>query len=118
MVDPTPNVTITALNTQIFDSPLSLRCDVTTVAGIGNSVDIVWIKEDTEVLRENDTIGEPIRNATMMLYMSHYYSNITSFQVAKNNVVYYCQAVINTSPAVNNSDNYTLNVTGKYVYNV
>ena len=113
-VVPTPNVTIAVLNDQIISTPLSLRCDVTTVMGISSSVDIVWMKDDTEILRENDTIGDPISNATVM-YTSHYY-NVTTLRITDDNITYYCQAIINTSPMVNNSGSYTLNVIGEYVY--
>ena len=109
--DPTPNVTITAINVQIFDNVLSLRCDVTTEVGIGSSVNIVWIKDNTEILRENDIKGETINNATAMLYISHYYSNVSSL---KKTSVYFCQAVIDTNPVVNNSAIYTLNISGEY----
>ena len=113
-VVPAPNVTIAALNSQIINGSLLLRCDVTTVVGIGRSVDIVWMKEDGEILRENDTKGEPISNASLMLYTSYYFNNITTLQMINDNDVYYCQAIINTNPLVTNSDSYTLNVIGKY----
>jgi len=108
---PTPDVTVTALNNQTIGIPLSLRCNVTTVSGINSSVDIVWIKNDTEIERENDVLGYPINNATM-LYKSFY--NITLLQMIDNSTTYHCQAVINTSPLVNNSDDYILNVIGEF----
>ena len=82
--------------------------------GIDSSVDIVWMNGSEEILRENDTKGEPINNATLMFYTSYYFNNITTLQMINDNDVYYCQAVINTNPLVDNSDNYTLNVIGEY----
>ena len=107
-VVPTPNVTITVLSDQ--STFLSLRCDATTVMGISSSVDIVWMKDDTEILRENDAEGDPINNATVMLYTSHYYNNVT---MTDDNTTYHCQAIINTSPTVKSSDNYNLHVIGE-----
>ena len=103
---PAPNVTINVLS-----DDQSLRCDVTTVMGINRSVDILWMKDDTEVLRESDAAGDPINNATLMLYRSHYhyYRNVSA------NTSYRCQAIINTSPVVNNSDSYNLHVIGECI---
>ena len=103
-VVPAPEVTITRVL-----SSLSLRCNVITVMGIG-TLDILWMKDDTEILRDNDAVGGPINNATLMLYTSHY--NIT---MPNDNIMYSCQAIINTNLMVNSSDNYTLHWTGESV---
>ena len=103
-VVPAPNVTIIVLSDQ---SPLLLRCNVTTVMGINSTVDIVWTKDDTEILRENDVIGSSINNATVMLYTSHY--------IPDDNATYSCQAIINTNPVVNSSDNTYVYLTGESV---
>ena len=104
-VVPAPEVTITRVL-----SPLSLRCNVITVMGI-STLDIVWMKDDAEILRNNDAVGGPINNATLMLYTSHY-DNIT---MPNDNIMYSCQAIINANLMVNSSDNYTLHWTGESV---
>ena len=112
-VVPTPNVTIVALDDQTIGTPLSLRCDVTAVMGINSTIEFVWMKDDKEILRENDTKGNPTNNATMMLYTSHYYNNVTTLRMTDDKTSYHCQAIINASPVVNSSDSYTLNVIGE-----
>ena len=107
---PTPDVIVTAFDNQTIGSPLLLRCDVITVSDINSSVDIVWIKDNIEIKRVNDVLGYPINNMTI-LYTDFY--NITLLQMIDDNTTYQCQAVINTSPLVNNSDDYTLNVIGE-----
>ena len=87
---------------------LSLKCDITTVKGINDSMDIIWMKNNEEILRENDKVG--YSKGTSTLYTSLY--NITLLKMIDDDITYYCQAVINTSPSVNNSDNFTLNVIG------
>ena len=107
---PAPDVNVAVVGNETVGSSLSLQCNVIVVKGIDSSVDIVWMRDGTEVLRENDLMRYPF-NETRLLYTSHY--NITLLQMSDNDTMYSCQAVINTSPSVNNSDNYTLNVTGK-----
>lgn len=107
---PTPDVIVTVLGNQTIGNPLLLKCEVITVSGINSSVDIVWIKDDIKIKRMNNVPGYPINN-TIILYTSFY--NITPLQMIDDNTTYHCQAVINTSPLVNNSDNYTLNVIGE-----
>ena len=112
---PSPNVTLTALSQTVLGSPLLLQCNVTMVNGINSSVVIVWMKDGTEIenVTMNNTMGQPINNETLLLYTSSY-SNVTQLQMNDNNTIYYCQAVINKFPLANNSDNYTLNLTGEY----
>ena len=105
-VVPTPNVTIVALNTPTVGSILSLRCDVTTEVSIDSGIDIVWMKEGAEVLRENDTNRDVISNAK--LYTSYY--NMTTLKLTDDNDVYHCQAIVKKNPLINNTDHYTLHV--------
>ena len=110
-VVPTPDVTITALNNQIVGSALSLICNVTTVRGIHSSVDIVWTKDDKIIEQNNAVMNQSIYNGTLMLHTSIY--NISVLEMTDDNSTYQCQGVINTNPSVKNSNNYTLNITGK-----
>ena len=107
---PASDVSVAVVDDEIVGSSLSLQCNATVLKGINSSVDIIWMRDGTEILRENDSMGYPF-NETRLLYTSYY--NITLLQTNDNDTMYSCQAVINTSPLVNNSDNCTLNVTGK-----
>ena len=109
-IAPTPDVSVAVVGDEIVGSSLSLQCNATVLKGINSSVDIVWMRDGTEILRENNSMGYPF-NETRLPYTSYY--NITLLQTNDNDTMYSCQAVINTSPSVNNSDNCTLNVTGK-----
>ena len=83
--------------------------------GIDDSVDIIWTRDDgEEVLTENDVVGHPVNSRGILLYTSLY--NITMLQMIDDDTTYYCHAVINTSPLMNNSENYTLNVFGEYIH--
>ena len=82
--------------------------------GINGSMDIIWTTDDGEVLTENDAAGRPVNNTGLVLYTSLY--NITMLQMIDDNTTYYCHAVINASPSVNNLDNYTLNVFSEYIH--
>ena len=105
-------MTLTALDhPTVSGSPLLLQCNVTMVSGINGSVDIVWMKDNAEIKRVNNIVGHPINNGTLLLHTSSY--KIRQLQMNDNNAIYHCQAVINTSPLVNNSDEYIPNVTGK-----
>ena len=52
---PTPNVSITILNTQTVGSELSLKCDVTTVRGVTSNAEIVWMRNDTAIEEMNNS---------------------------------------------------------------
>ena len=111
-VVPAPTVNTVVIGNETVGSSITLKCNATVVKGINSSVDIIWIKDDTEVLRENDTVGYPVNGRKLLLYTSYY--NITLLQMSDNDTVYNCQAVINTNPLKKNSMNYTLNVIGEY----
>lgn len=106
-----PDVSVGVDGNEIVGSSLSLQCNATVVRGINSSVDFIWMRDGAEVLMENNSMGYPLSNPTRLQYTSHF--DILSLETSDNGNMYSCQAVINTSPSVNNSDNYTLDVTGK-----
>ena len=79
--------------------------------GVNSSVDFIWMNDDGEILREINTV-EHQENSTRLIYTSYY--NISLLEITDDDTTYSCQAVINTNPAVNDSNSYTLNLTGKY----
>lgn len=103
---PSPNVTLTALN-QSIGHPLSLRCDVNIVRGIASSVDIVWKVNGTTLKQQDGNISE---NRT---YVYYYYNASMNLTVDDNNTVYQCEVIVNASPPISNTDNFTLSVIGK-----
>ena len=109
---PAPTVSVDFIGSKRAGSSVSLECNVTAVKGINGSVDIIWTRDDGEGLTEYDVDGYPVNNTGLLLYTSLY--NITMLQMTDDNTTYHCQAVINTSPLVNNSDSYTLNVLSEY----
>ena len=113
LVVPAPTVSVGVIGSEMVGSSVSLECNVTSVKGIKGGVDIIWIKDDTEVLRENDVVGYPVNNTGLSIYRSLY--NITMLQTIDDDTTYHCQAVINTSSLVNNSDNCTLNMIGEHI---
>ena len=115
-VVPAPAVNITVLNKHnpTIGSPLLMECSVTTVRGINGSVDIVWMKDDTEIFRADDVVGKLNETRGLMLYTNSY--SISTLQMTDNNTTYYCQAKINASSFASCSQSkYILNVTCEYV---
>ena len=111
-VAPAPKVNVTVVGSETVGSSLSLKCDITVVNGINGSVEVVWMKDDEEVSRENDTVG--YLEEGLIWYTSYY--NITMLNMSDDNITYQCQAIISTvatGASVKNSDNYTLNLIGK-----
>ena len=108
---PTPTVNVNAIGNETAGSSLSLKCNAIVVKGINSSVDFIWMNDDGEILREINTV-EYQENSTRLIYTSYY--NISLLETTDDDTMYICEAVINTNSAVNNSDSYTLNVTGKY----
>lgn len=106
-----PKVNVVSIGNQVVGNPLSLTCKVTTVRDTNGSIDIIWMRDGTEILRDNNKEGHPI-NDKVMLYTSYY--NITQLQMIDDDTTYNCQAVINTSPPVNSTGNHTLKVIGGF----
>ena len=89
----------------------SLECNVTAVRITNGSVNITWMKEGREVSKDYHKVGHTVNDTGFLLYTSYY--NITMLQMSDNDTTYHCQAVINTSPSVKNSSNFTLNALGE-----
>ena len=110
---PAPTVNVGGIGSEIAGTSISVECNVTAVNGINGSMDIIWTRDDEEVLTENGVVGYPVNDTGLLLYTSLY--NITVLQMIDDDITYHCQAVINTTPMMNNSDNYTLNVLSEYI---
>ena len=111
---PTPTVSVAVLTNQTAGEPLTLYCNVTTVKGITSSVDIMWLVDGLQL-----EIADPNVSLTsdgMQLYMTSY--TIEQLRASDNERVYQCRVKIGSDPLVMASYNFTLNVTGKYVYSL
>ena len=108
---PTPNVNVTAPNTQTVGQSLTLQCEVTTVSGITSRLDIVWSSDGTVLRRINDTTATAMDNS--LVYTDSY--TISQLNTTDDGRVIQCEVVINTSPSVMASNSTTLDVTGTYV---
>ena len=106
---PTPNVTVTAPNTQTVGQPLTLQCEVTTVRGITSRVDIVWSSGGIELNRTNGVSSTTMDNS--LVYTDSY--NISQLSTTDEGRVIQCEVVINASPIVMANNSVTLDVTGK-----
>jgi len=109
---PTPNVTVTAPNTQTVGQSLTLECSVTTVRGITSRVDIIWSSDDTELERmEGVNVSSTTDNS--VVYTDTY--NILQLSTNDDGREYHCEVVINTSPPVMANDSVALKLTGQCV---
>ena len=107
---PTPNVTVTAPNTQIVGQSLTLQCNGITVRGITSRVDIVWNSNGTELERMDNVSSTTMDNS--LVYTDSY--TISQLSTTDEGRVIQCEVVINASPSVMASDSTTLDVTGEY----
>ena len=106
---PSPNVTVTASNTQIVGQSLTLECSVTTVRGITSRVDIIWSSDGRELERmEGVNVSSTTDNS--VVYTDTY--NISQLSTTDEDREYQCEVVINTSPSVMANDSVTLDVMG------
>ena len=108
-VVPIPDVTTDAPEFQMVGQSLTLECNVTTVRGITNRVDIVWSSGGTELERTNGVSSTMMGDS--LLYTDFY--TISQLNTIDEGRVIQCEVVINASPSVMASDNITLDVTGK-----
>jgi len=106
---PTPNVTVTAPNTQIVGQSLTLECSVTTVRGITSTVDIIWSSDGTELKRMEGVNVSSITDNSVV-YTDTY--NISQLSTTDDGREYQCDVVINTSLLVMANDSVTLDVMG------
>ena len=107
---PTPNVMITAPNTQTVGQSLTLQCVVTNVRGITSRVDIVWSSRDLELQRMNNVSLTTMDNS--LVYTGSY--TISQLSTTDHGRVIQCRIANNASQSVMASDSITLNVTGEY----
>ena len=84
---------------------------MTTVRGITSRVDIVWSSDGLESQRINGTKAMLSNNVSVM-YTSTY--TIPLLSTTDDGRVYQCEVVINTSPPVMATDNFTLDVIGLF----
>ena len=116
----TSSVSVTALSNQMtVGQPLILQCSVTTIRDINSRVDFVWISNGTELERVEGVIGVS-STSNLAVYTDHYI--ISQLSIADNNSLYTCEVIINRSPLISATGNFTLN-TGKVnacntVYNI
>ena len=109
VIVPIPSVSVAILTNQSVGEPLTLYCNVTTVRGINSTVNIIWLRDGSEL--EMQDINSPITSNNMQLYMTSYM--IDHLSATDNKRVYQCRVLIYSNPLVMASNNLTLNVTGK-----
>ena len=107
---PTPDISVTAPNTQTVGQSLTLQCEVITVRGITSRVDIVWSSGGTELQRMNNVSSTTMDNS--LVYTDSY--TISQLSTTDEGRVIQCEVVINASPPIQEVDNIALDVTGKY----
>ena len=91
-----------------------LQCEVTTVRGITSGVDVVWNRDGAEVER---IMGLSVTSTTAnTVVYRHSYNTLEPLRLNDTDTVFQCEVMINTNPPVMDSDNFTLEVTGKLNY--
>ena len=106
---PSPNVTVTASNTQTVGQSLTLECNVSTVRGITSTVDIIWSSDGSELERmEGVNVSSTTDNS--VVYTDTY--NISQLSTTDDGREYQCEVVINTSPPVMANNSVRLDVMG------
>ena len=105
-------VKLTALETQLVGEPLTLECNITTVAGINDTVDIVW-SSNNEILTVNENVNITFTENTSAVFVDFY--EILQVTTAEEGRVYQCQIRINQDPPLISENFTTLNVTGNYL---
>ena len=99
-VAPHPDINVTAIN-QNIGSQLSLRCDVNTVRGVANKLDIVWLTGGEVIAKYIDSENLTENKTRYTLY----YNGSRELTLDDNNTVYQCRVSIN-----NEASNLILNV--------
>ena len=94
----------------MIGQPLILQCSVTTIRDINSRVDFVWISNGTELERVEGVTGVSSTN-NLAIYTDHYI--IPQLSIADNNSLYTCEVIINRSPLISATGNFTLNIPGK-----
>ena len=104
---------IAANNQMTIGQLLILQCSVTTIRDINSRVDFVWISNGIEVERVEGVTGVSSIN-NLAIYTNHYI--IPQLSIADNNSLYTCEVIINRSPRISATGNFTLNITGKVMH--
>ena len=103
-----------AVNNQTeVGQPLILQCSATTIRDINSRVDFVWISNGTELKRVEGVTGVSSTN-NLAFYTDHYI--ISQLSIVDNNSLYTCEVIINRSPLISATGNFTFNITGKVMY--
>ena len=102
------------VNNQTIGQPLILQCSVTTIRDINSRVDFVWISNGTELERVEGVTGDISSANNLAIYTNHYI--ISQLSIADNNSSYTCEVIINRSPLISATGNFTLNITGKVMH--
>ena len=106
---PTPNVSVTAPDTQTVGQSLTLQCEVTTVRGITSGVDIVWSSGGMELNRTNDVSSVMMGNS--LVFRDSY--NISMLTTSDDDRAFQCRGMINVDPSIFADNDLSLNVTSK-----
>ena len=112
IVVPTPDVSVTAPNTQTVGQSLTLQCEVTTVRGITSRVDIVWSSDGTVLRRTNGATATSMDNS--LIYTNSY--TISQLSTTDDGRVIQCEVVININPPVMASNSVMLDITSEFYY--
>ena len=108
LIVPIPVVQIKKLGNNTLGSmigdPLTLDCTVTAVRGISSSADIIWTTGGRVVRRVDNIIADIVNDYA--IYTDSF--KTSSLSAIDNGREYQCTVVINASPLVNNSDQFTL----------
>ena len=107
---PTPDVRVTASNTQTVGQSLTLQCEVTTVRGVTSRVDIVWSSSGMELERMDGVSSTTVDKS---LVYTHSYT-ISQLNTTDEGRAIQCEIVISASPSVMATDSITLDVTDEY----
>ena len=111
---PEPNVTVTALNTQMVGQSLTLECNVTAVRGITSRVDIIWRRDNgAEELNRTNNISPTMMSGSLMYYTDTY--TTPPLNTTDDDRSYECGVVVNFSPPVIVNRSVTLDVMGECV---
>ena len=103
-------MTVVAISNQTVGQPLTLECDVATMRGITNRVDIVWSSNGTEVERVEGVNISSITSSTA-LYKDTY--TIPLLRTSDDDKVYQCEVVINSDISMIVKNSIRLTVIGK-----
>ena len=71
-----------------------LECKITTVRGITDNIDIVWMADGSIIKRTNDSLGNLVND--VILHRDVYHIS----NVGNNGTRYHCLAMINESSVV------------------